>query len=654
MPHELNVPDVLSVASSDQGAVLPQWLVIDGQQRLTTCTVLLIALRDRLQGIQDVPIADSAQAIEQQFLRNPFATGLHRNRLALRGADDACLTALLDGTPLPAGTPSRVAANAAFFSEALVEVDPAQLLRGLRRLSVVAVTLSPKYDNPQLIFESLNSTGMALTQSDLVRNYVLMGHPEKRQTQWYEHYWRPLESAFGIHYRGFFDTFLRDFLAVERRLATPPRLDHVYREFRSWYPARIEDEQAEYDAREKLKELLRFGQHYCTFMFEPNRAPVAETQLRRLNKLVDVAAPTVMVLLDEWSHSKTVSDDELVSALELLESYVLRRSMVSADTRSGGKIFTAMAQKIPGERPAARLAALLSRMPKGAEFPSDTSFVTALRTQDVYGRRNLKFMLDRLTNQGKEKVFTENLTIEHILPQQDVLAVEWQEMLGPDWRSVRDAVLHKLGNLTLTGFNSELQARPFADKKSAPEWGYAASAVWLSRDIAKEATWGESQISQRSERLAQMATEIWKPLSTDAGVVKQLELEDARAKSEGHSVDALKWTANAKSWFNELRAVTMACGEDVTELPRAKSVLYYATDWFVEALPRAKGITLRLAADAEDLMSISPNVQDASAWQFVLNSAVSGGSLFDVRSDADLPAAKALVKRTYELTAGEL
>jgi len=480
------IGSIVSVASSDHGAVLPQWLVIDGQQRLTTCTVLLAVLRDRLKGVQGLPIADSAEAVEQQFLRNQFATGTHRNRLALRGADDACLSALLDGTPMPAESPSRVAANAGFFAEALSEVDPARLLRGLRRLSVVAVTLSPKYDNPQLIFESLNSTGMALTQADLVRNYVLMGHTEQRQTQWYEQFWRPLETAFGVHYRGFFDTFLRDFLAVERRLTTPPRLDHVYREFRSWYPSRIESDEAEQDARLKLQKLLRFGQHYCTFMFEPSRAPVAETQLRRLNTLVDVAAPTVMVILDQWGHSKAISDDELVASLDLLESYVLRRSMVSADTRSAGKIFTALAQKLSGERPAARLAALLSRMPKGAEFPSDVSFVTALQTQDVYGRRNLKFMLDRLTNQGKEKVVTDNLTIEHILPQQDVLATEWQEMLGPEWRVVRDTLLHKLGNLTLTGFNSELQARPFQEKKTAPEWGYAESAVWLSRDLAKD------------------------------------------------------------------------------------------------------------------------------------------------------------------------
>lgn len=236
------IGSIVSVASSESGAVLPQWLVIDGQQRLTTCTILLTSLRDRLANVLDLPISDSAEAIEQQYLRNPYASAVQKNRLSLRGADDACLRALLDRTAMPHGASSRVALNASFFSEVLAEMNPLDLLRGMRRLSVVSITLSTKYDNPQLIFESLNSTGLALTQADLVRNYVLMGHPEQRQTEWYEQYWRPLEAAFGANYRASFDTFLRDFLALELRLAAPPRLDHVYREFRAWYPVLISEQ----------------------------------------------------------------------------------------------------------------------------------------------------------------------------------------------------------------------------------------------------------------------------------------------------------------------------------------------------------------------------------------------------------------------------
>ncbi|MDP2449631.1 MAG: DUF262 domain-containing protein [Polaromonas sp.] len=503
------VGSIVSVASTDQGAVLPQWLVIDGQQRLTTCTILLTVLRNRLAKRQDLPITDTAEALEEQYLTNKFAPPLLRARLSLRGTDDACLKALLSGSAMPEGTSSRVAANAAFFDECLVDADELVVLRGMRRLLVVAVTLSPKYDNPQLIFESLNSTGMALTQADLVRNYVLMGHAEQRQTDWYEEYWRPLEMAFGANYRASFDTFLRDFLALELKLPNPPRLDHVYREFRTWYPSRLDTPEVEGDAKAKLNRLRRFGTHYCTFMFEQQKATgVVGEVLLRLKTLVDVAAPSVMVWLETWLHEKKLSDKEAAAGLELLESYVLRRSMVSADTRSGGKIFNSLAQRLSGDRPLARLAALLARMPKGAEFPPDSAFKNALKTQDLYGRRSLKYLLDRMTNSGKEKVITESLTIEHVLPQKDELAPEWQEMLGPNWREVRELNQHKLGNLTLTGFNSELQARPFQVKKEAPDWGYANSAVWLSRRIAQESSWGETQISARGQELAELAARL--------------------------------------------------------------------------------------------------------------------------------------------------
>lgn len=644
------IGSIVAVASSESGAVLPQWLVIDGQQRLTTCTILLTALRDRLATMQGLAISDSAEAIEQQYLRNPYASNSQKNRLALRGADDMCLRALLDRAEMPHGSSTRVTLNAAYFSEVLADIDPVDLLRGMRRLSVVSITLSPKYDNPQLIFESLNSTGLALTQADLVRNYVLMGHPEQRQTEWYEQYWRPLEASFGSNYRASFDTFLRDFLALELGLATPPRLDHVYREFRVWYPARMDTADELEIGRAKLEALRRFGQHYCTFMFDPGRAPVAAERLRRLKTLVDVAAPLVMVLLELWRSEQSITDAELLDALDLLESYVLRRSMVSADTRSGGKIFNSLAQKVRGERPSARLAALLARMPKGAEFPSDLSFTNALKTQDLYGRRYLKFMLDRLTNSGKEKVVTEDLTIEHILPQKDVLAEEWQQMLGPQWRETRDAHQHKLGNLTLTGFNSELQARPFAEKKNAPEWGYINSAVWLSRDVAKQETWGEAQITARSASLAERAAKIWKPLEADAAVVKQLALEEARARSQGYSVDSLKWPPGIRPLFDALREKVLQCADDVSELPRAKSVVYYSSEWFLEVLPRAKGFTIRLSADVEDLQDLSPAVQDTSAWLFVLNSTVTGGSLFHVLGEGDLEVAIELAKRSYEMS----
>lgn len=643
------VGSVVYVASGDHSAVLPQWLVIDGQQRLTTCTILLGVLRNRLkEHTGDLPITDSPVALDEQFLVNKFAPSALRAKLSLRGDDNICLQPLLLGQPLPDKPHNRVVANTQFFDTEITEQNALKILVGLRRLMVVSVSLKSGQDNPQLIFESLNSTGMALTQADLVRNYVLMGHPEPEQTEWYETYWRPLEQAFGVYYRSSFDNFLRDFLTLELNPPRPLKLDSVYREFRTWYPTQTSGDEKTGNEL-KLDRLLRFGRHYCMYMFAAEAGGPVETALRRVQKLVDVAAPTVMVLLERWLHDKALSETDILQALDVLESYVLRRSIAGAETRSGGQVFAALAQRVTLDQPLARLKAALARQSKGAEFPDDDAFAHALMSQDIYGRRNLKFLLDRLTNAGKEKVLTDNLTIEHVLPQKEVLAPEWQAMLGDNWKIVRAQCLHKLGNLTLTGFNSELEARPFLTKKTHPEWGYVNSPVWLSKSIATKDKWGPIEIDERSKLLAQRSLTVWKPLIPDLSMIKQIELEEAKERSAGYTLDGLKWAKGTEEWFDVVRKSIFACADDVTELPRAQSVVYRAPDWFVEVIPRAKGFALRLAADVSDLADLSPDVQDAAAWSFITHSTVTGGSLYVVKSAEHASTARTLIDRTYEL-----
>jgi hypothetical protein len=644
------VGSVVYVASGDHSAVLPQWLVIDGQQRLTTCTILLSVLRNRLKTHDgELPITDSSAALEEQFLLNKFAPAALRAKLSLRGEDNVCLQALVLGQQLPDKPENRVLANAQFFEAQISDQNDVKVLAGLRRLMVVSVSLKPGQDNPQLIFESLNSTGMALTQADLVRNYVLMGHPEPEQTEWYEKYWRPLEKSFGVNYRSAFDNFLRDFLTLELNPPRPLKLDSVYREFRNWYPTLAGSTETTKANALKLDRLLRFGRHYCMFMFANEAGNAVETALRRVQRLVDVAATTVMILLERWLHDKVLTEADLIRALEIVESYVLRRSMAGAETRSGGQVFAALAQRLTTNQPLGRLEAALARQPKGAEFPDNDAFIHALTSQDLYGRRNLKFLLDRLTNIGKEKVHTENLTIEHVLPQKETLAPEWQAMLGENWKAVRAQSLHKLGNLTLTGFNTELEARPFLTKKNHPEWGYINSPVWLSKSIAAKDQWGPAEIEERGKALAQRALTIWKQLVPDQSMMKQVELEEAKERSAGYTLSGLKWAKGTEGWFEAVRQTLLACADDVAELPRAKSVVYRAPDWFAEIIPRAKGFTVRLAADASDLADLSPDVQDASAWSFITYSTVSGGSLYVVSSHEQSTMARKLVERTYDL-----
>ena len=225
---------------SEQGdAVLSQRLVIDGQQRLTTCLLLILALRDHLkQSGASVATGDSPDALQNQYLVNPYVDRVElKSKLQLRRLDNAWLQHLLLDAPIPHDKQSQVPRNLGYLRQLIAGEDGARVIKGIRRLMIVSVSLSPGQDIPQLIFESLNSTGMQLAQADLVRNYVLMGHSEQLQTDWYLKYWQPLEAAFGVNYRAFFDGFLRDFLTLELRPAKPFKLENVYVEFKRWYPA---------------------------------------------------------------------------------------------------------------------------------------------------------------------------------------------------------------------------------------------------------------------------------------------------------------------------------------------------------------------------------------------------------------------------------
>ena len=255
---------VVWVGSGSGDAVLQQRLVIDGQQRLTTCLLLLMALRDHLkQSNTPVAPADSTDALHNQYLVNPYVDKPElRSKLQLRRIDNEWLQHLLLEAPKPKDGQSQVPLNLAYLRVLIAANDAGRVLKGIRRLMIVSVSLSPGQDNPQLIFESLNSTGVKLAQADLVRNYVLMGHSEQLQTDWYLKYWRPLEEAFGTSYRALFDSFLRDFLTLELRPAKPFKLENVYAEFKRWYPAYLNRSENHDQAIGQLQRMARFGRYY--------------------------------------------------------------------------------------------------------------------------------------------------------------------------------------------------------------------------------------------------------------------------------------------------------------------------------------------------------------------------------------------------------
>lgn len=648
---------VVWVGSESGDAVLQQRLVIDGQQRLTTCLLLLMALRDHLKqsGAQVVP-ADSPDALHNQYLVNPYVDKPElRSKLQLRRVDNEWLQHLLLEAPEPKDRQSQLPSNLAYLRGLIAEKDAGRVLKGIRRLMIVSVSLSPGQDNPQLIFESLNSTGVKLAQADLVRNYVLMGHPEQVQTDWYLKYWRPLEEAFGTSYRALFDSFLRDFLTLELRPAKPFKLENVYAEFKRWYPAYLNRSQNHGQAIGQLQRMARFGRYYCRFIIGPDDTPKIELRLARLRKLVDVAATTVMVLYERLHHDKTLDADAFCEAIDTLESYVFRRSVLGAETRSGGTIFSTLASRIRSDTPLKSLKARLAMMGRGKEFPGDEEFMLALTTADLYHRRTCFYMLERLTNSGKEKSALNGLSIEHVLPQKAELPDEWKLMLGEQWRDIQQAWLHRLGNLTLSGFNSELQAAPFQKKRDLKPGGYADSSVWLNLELAKLDRWTPAEMEARGQQLAKLALRVWPALKADDGAIKQARLDDAVQAASGKTRADLKCDDAVRIWLDKLADFAAALGDDVTEVVQARSIVFHEPAWFVELLPRANGIDMRLACEATELATVATGVLVTAQWAWVANSAVPGteGSMYYVNAEAKLEAAYALIRKAYEAASDE-
>lgn len=417
----------------------------------------------------------TAQRIEAYFLRNVQDEGEREVKLKLRRHDHDTLQALIGGSESPTNPSAQIRENCELFRDLLQEAYPEMVYRGINRLLLVDVTLERNVDNPQMIFESLNSTGVDLSPSDLIRNFILMSLQEREQTRLYETYWNRIEALFRGSER-VFDNFIRDYLARRSRSGKLERSDRVYVAFRRAFANIGHDPETLEDL---LKELLRRARQYAAFAV-PGGTDERGRAFAGLHRLGDVPAILVMRLLEAHETSGTLSAAELLEAVRLQESYLLRRAVIGAQTRGYGLEFAKLAYRIDNDRPLASLRAAMARLPEAYSFPEDAEFERALLEGDLYHKRVCFHLLETLENWGsKERSDTSGYSIEHILPQNENLREEWRTMLGEEWRQVQKTWLHRLGNLTLTGYNSTYSDKPLHEKQTIPK-GFKESSVRLN------------------------------------------------------------------------------------------------------------------------------------------------------------------------------
>ena len=482
-------------------------LIIDGQQRVTTVTLILAALAARLEqapdGEQEPVDGFSPKKIRGQYLRNDLEEGERYYKLVLSKSDREALKAIIRGTP-ESVEPSRLLKNYEYFVGKLADkrVDLVSVCLGLKKLVVVDVKLTRGVDHPQLVFEAMNSTGRRLSQADLIRNFVLMGLGPVEQTRLYESFWYPMEQLFAGANEWRFDGFVRNFLTL--KTGSIPRVGDIYEAFKN-YAFDSDDVGHE----ELVVDLSRHANWYANFAL--GREP--DEQLRAAFLEVDQLGATVVhpLLLRLYAdfESGVLSKPELLALVRTITAFVFRRSVCAIPPNVLNKTFASLSRSIDSLRGFESLTARFLTFTGSQRFPKDEEFIESLKTRDIYGMQRVSYLFRKLENHGrKELVSTAEYSIEHIMPQNENVSPEWRAELGEDWQDVHERLLHTLGNLTLTGYNPEYSDRPFVEKRDM-EGGFRHSPLRLNEGLGQVERWNESAIAHRAERLASLALLIW-------------------------------------------------------------------------------------------------------------------------------------------------
>jgi uncharacterized protein with ParB-like and HNH nuclease domain len=497
----------------DQGTIAQAEpaLIIDGQQRTTTVTRLLAALAAHLDSLPEAeqePVAGFApRKIRGLWLTNEYETGDKYFKLILSQGDKEALKAVVRNDPLPTGSASRVIANFQFFVSRLKDeaTDIVAVCKGISKLVVVDVHLARGVDNPQLVFEAMNSTGKKLSQADLIRNFVLMDLEPSQQTNLYEGYWFPMEQEFKGANERRFDEFVRHFLTV--RTGTIPRLEDIYDAFKDFTFAQAE---AGVDQKAVVVDLGQSAKHFVAMAMGKETNPKLATRFIEIEQLKAIVAYPFLLRVYQDYASGRVSDAEFAQILDAVISYLFRRTICRIPTNSLNKTFASLAGQVNPMKYVESVWGQFLTLDSYKRFPDDEEFQRYLREEDLYHLQRAPYFLVKMENHShKEPISVGDYTIEHVMPQNENLSKVWRDMLGPDWADIQARWLHTLGNLTLTGYNPELSDRPFLEKRDMAG-GFKDSHLQLNKNLAQLDTWDVDAIVTRANALAEQATGLWK------------------------------------------------------------------------------------------------------------------------------------------------
>jgi uncharacterized protein with ParB-like and HNH nuclease domain len=491
---------------------LTELTIIDGQQRLTTITLIYIALYRLAKELDNQMLVNR---IQKTYLINEFAPEEEKLKLKPTENNKEALRHILNSTD---GEDfkgySKIIENFDYFRSTINAENFEVIQRGLSKLIFVDIALDRQKDNPQRIFESLNSTGLELSQADLIRNYILMGLSRTNQDRIYKSYWEVIEKNAKDETlnKTRVSEFIRDYLTLKNK-AIPNKGD-VYAKFKEKYPTSTIDE-LELVLTE-LKSLVKYYNKLTNPKNEPDK--LIRIQLEYINRLeINVAFLFLMKVYEDFSND-IIDKATFISVLSTVQSFTFRRFILGLPTNALNKIFMGLYDKVEPNNYLFSIQKSLLQRSGIQRFPRNTETINALKEKDVYNikPKNRTYLLERLENfQNNEPVAIEgnsDITIEHIFPQNP--DPKWKIELGADeYNLIKENYLNTIGNLTLSGNNGKLSNKPFLDKKvmnvEGKEQGYTFSRLWLNRDLKEKSKWDKTEIEERANTISERFIKIW-------------------------------------------------------------------------------------------------------------------------------------------------
>ncbi|MEJ8611986.1 DUF262 and DUF1524 domain-containing protein [Helicobacter pylori] len=618
-------------------------LIIDGQQRLTTITLLFIALMNYLNDEDEFLEKFSHQKIQNRYLINSDEKGDKKFKLFLSEPDRDTLLSLIDKDKRkPSELSLKIMENFKLFEEWIRKnTDKLEtIFKGLEKLMIVWIALEKGKDDPQLIFESMNSKGIELTQTDLIRNYIVMETEVEKQEDFYNQYWRAMEENFEQSEKqskreDLFNKFVRHYLTIKTR--DIPNINKVYEAFKDC------QQKEEIEIEDLLKDLQKYCGYFCQIAFKKEADKDLNKALSFLVDLeMDVIYPLLLELYSDYIDG-VLSKQDFIPIIYLTESYICRRAVCGIPSNGLNKFFFSFTKKIDKDQYLESIKAhFLSLETTKGKFPKDSEFKNLFITIDFYNLKGKKYFLERLENfDTKEPVNTQECTIEHIMPQ--TLTEEWKRDLGENFQAIHEKYLNTIGNLTLTGYNEKYSNNSFQEKRDM-EKGFKQSPLKLNQSLKDLESFGEEQIKKRANDLADWALKIWTYPKLDA---ETLEKYKPKKEKKAYDLSSYKFGSHSRELFDILSKEIKALDE-ITEKFNQEYISYVFDKNFVDIVVQNKDLKLYLNMPFNELQDEKNLARDMTNKGHLGN----GNIEVKLETKESIPYCLGLIKQALEKQMG--